>query len=107
VALYWQVQDVVVEDLKVFVHLFSSEGTLVAQSDVVPVGWAYPTTAWQPGETVRDVHVISLDGELPRGDYRVVVGMYDPATGERLALRDARGLPIADDAAELFVLRVR
>jgi hypothetical protein len=107
VALYWQVQDVVVEDLKVFVHLFSSEGTLVAQSDVVPVGWAYPTTAWQPGETVRDVHVISLDGELPRGDYRVVVGMYDPVTGERLALRDAGGLPIADDAAELFVLRVR
>ncbi|MFP4344171.1 MAG: hypothetical protein ACLFU8_05715 [Anaerolineales bacterium] len=106
-ALHWQVQDVVTEDLKVFVHLFDSEGIVAAQSDGVPVGWSYPTTLWQPGETVRDVHVIPLDAELPRGDYRVLVGMYDPVTGERLLLRDAQGKPPAEDAVEIFVLRVR
>ncbi len=106
-ALYWQMEDLVERDFKVFVHLFAPEGALVAQSDVVPVGWSYPTTAWQPGETIRDVHLILLDGDLPRGDYRVLVGMYDPETGARLPLRDAQGTPLADDAAPLFTLRMR
>lgn len=107
VALYWQARVAVVGDFKVFVHVFAPDGTLAAQSDAVPVYWTYPTTAWQPGETIRDVHVIPLDAELPRGDYRVLAGMYDPATGARLPLRDAQGSPLADDAAPLFTLRVR
>ena len=107
VALTWQVQGTVGGNFKVFVHLFAPDGTLAAQSDAIPVYWTYPTTAWQPGETIRDVHIIPLDAELPRGDYRVLAGMYDPVTGARLPLRDAEGTPLADDAVPLFILRVR
>lgn len=106
-ALIWQARDAVGGDFKVFVHVFAPDGTLAAQADAVPVYWTYPTTVWQPGETIRDVHVIPLEATLPRGDYRVLVGMYDPVTGARLPLRDAQGTPLANDAAELFVLRVR
>lgn len=107
VALYWYARAAVLGDFKVFVHVFGTDGAFTAQSDAVPVYWAYPTTAWQPGDYVRDVHLIPLDATLPRGDYRVYVGMYDPATGERLPLRAADGAPLANNAAELFVLRLR
>lgn len=107
VALYWHARREFAGDYKVFVHVFGPDGALVAQSDAVPVNWTYPTTAWQPGDSVRDVHVIPLDEALPRGDYRIVVGMYDPVLGIRLPLRDARGTPIADNAAELYILWVR
>jgi hypothetical protein len=107
VALYWHAQAVVEENLKVFVHLFDPAGTLVAQSDGVPADWSYPTTAWQPGEYIRDVHVIPLAGELPRGDYRVVAGMYAEESDERLPLRDAEDALLPEDAAELFLLRLR
>ncbi len=106
-ALYWHVQAVVEENLKVFVHLFDPAGTLVAQTDGVPVDWSYPTTAWQPGEYIRDVHVIPLAGELPRGDYQVVAGMYAKEPDERMPLRDAEGTSVTEDAVPLYVLQVR
>ncbi len=107
VALYWHALRPVREDLKVFVHLFGPEGELVAQSDAVPAAWSYPTTAWQPGEYVRDRHAIPLSADLPRGDYRVLAGLYDPASGERLALHDAQGAPWSAGAALLYTLQVR
>ncbi len=112
IALYWHAERHVERNLKVFVHLFErtepmSAQSLVAQSDVIPVNWTFPTTEWQPGDYIRDVHLIPLDQELPRGDYRLVVGMYDELTGERLPLRDRDGTSIPDNAAPLYVLLVR
>ena len=107
VALYWRAQHPISADWMVFVHLLGADGMPAAQIDAFPVYWTYPTTAWQLGDYIRDVHIIPLDESLPRGDYRVSVGMYDPATGERLRLRDAAGTPLPDNAAQLYVLRVR
>jgi hypothetical protein len=107
VALYWHARREVAGDFKVFVHVFGPDGILVAQSDAVPVYWTYPTTAWQPGDTVRDVHVIPLEATLPRGNYRIAAGLYDPVTGLRLPLRNAQGTSLADNAADLYTLRVR
>ncbi len=44
-------------------------------------------------------------GETPIGDYRVTVGLYDPATGERAPLLDAVGAP-ADSQFTITTLRV-
>jgi hypothetical protein len=44
-----------------------------------------------------------LPAELPPGDYQVLVGMYDPATMERLPLVDARG-QVAGDVLPLTSL---
>lgn len=107
VALYWQALRPPAADWMVFVHLFSPDGTLASQVAAFPVYWTYPTTVWQPGDYIRDVHLIPLDEKLPHGDYHVHVGMYDPATEERLALRDAEGAPLSDDTVKLLVLQVR
>jgi hypothetical protein len=107
IALHWHAQHPMPRGQKVFVHVFNPAQTLAAQADAIPVNWTYPTTAWQPGDYIRDVHIVPLDPDLPRGDYPVTVGMYDEATGERQPLRDANGVPVPDNAAPLYVLRIR
>ena len=102
VSLYWHTETSLPVNYKVFVHIVSAAGAVVAQDDAVPVQWTYPTTAWQPGDYVRDDHTISLPHDLPRGDYVISVGMYDAATGDRLPVTDA-----ADARVLLGMLRVR
>jgi hypothetical protein len=77
------------ESFKFFLHLYDVEsGALVAQVDVVPRGWAYPTTSWEAGEVVSDDLHLPLN-EVPAGTYRLVVGVYDPDTGDRLPVHGA------------------
>jgi hypothetical protein len=105
VALVWAAQAAVTQDLKVFVHLLDREDRLVAQSDGRPVFGFYPTTQWQPGDYVRDEHLVTLPGDLPPGHYRVVVGLYAPDTGERVAAA-LSGALLPDDRVLLHDLRV-
>ncbi|HQK14711.1 MAG TPA: hypothetical protein PLJ78_12300 [Anaerolineae bacterium] len=107
VTLYWHAQAAVSGDYKVFVHLLDANGMIVAQDDSKPVGWAYPTTQWKPGEYIRDEHVIGLDKAIPRGDYTLYVGMYDAETVVRLEVRDAQGTLLPDSRAMLRVVKVR
>lgn len=107
VAVYWHALAAVPGDDKVFVHILGADGLALAQDDAKPVGWTYPTTAWQPGEFIRDVHRLTLDAAFPRGDFWVAVGMYDAATGIRLPVRDAQGAPLADAHVLLYRLHVR
>ncbi len=93
VELYWQHHGAIPEDYTVFVHLVAPDGRLVGQHDGMPQGGALPTSAWIPGETVPDVHVLTLDPALPAGEYRMEVGMYSLQTMERLPAVDAAGRP--------------
>jgi hypothetical protein len=88
IALHWQALRQMDESYKFFVHLVDAEsGALVAQADVVPRDWTYPTTEWRVEEIVSDRIVIPLE-EVPPGRYRVWIGAYLPATGERLSIGD-------------------
>jgi hypothetical protein len=83
-TLYWRSERRMETDYKVFVHVFDpATGIPVAQDDAMPLRWTYPTRFWGPGESVEDVIPISLQ-EAPTGVYGVAVGVYDPATLERL-----------------------
>jgi len=76
ISLYWQpVQDLSVNYTS-FVHLVNSAGEGVTQSDRRPGGDFYPSSYWQPGETLRDQHTLVLPADLPAGTYRLRVGMY-------------------------------
>ncbi|MGC9349585.1 MAG: hypothetical protein ACP5JG_15720 [Anaerolineae bacterium] len=86
-ALLWHAVGDVVGDYTVFVHVVDDGGDPVAQDDAKPVYWFYPTTAWEPGDYVRDEHVLNLPPALPRGDYEVSVGLYDAKTGDRLTVQ--------------------
>ena len=96
-TLYWQALEDGDRDYTVFVHLLDQEGQMWDQADAQPLSGDYPTSFWGQGELIRDRHVLSLPPQAPPGTYKIEVGMYLLATGERLPVRDAEGIRIAGD----------
>ena len=94
-TLYWRSLQATGQEYKVFVHLRDLSDTQMAgQHDGAPVYGFAPTTRWQPGEILDDVHPIALDSALAPGIYQLVVGMYDPTTVQNLPVSGAaRTLP--------------
>jgi hypothetical protein len=90
-TLFWQALTRMEESYTVFTHLVDGEGRLWGQKDNRPVDDFYPTTNWQTGEIVRDQYNIVIDPEAPPGQYTVEVGMYLPASGERLRWGEGEG----------------
>jgi hypothetical protein len=86
VILGWSGVRAIETDYKVFVHLLAADGFLLAQHDGSPQGGYAPASSWIPGQTVSDGHSLSLPLDLPPGRYQLVVGLYDPLSGERLAV---------------------
>jgi 4-amino-4-deoxy-L-arabinose transferase-like glycosyltransferase len=94
-TLHWKTREEMETGYKVFVHLLDGEGKVVAQRDSEPVGGSRPTSGWRIEEKITDNYGIILPKELPSGEYQLVVGMYDPTSGERLPIyaRDGERLP--------------
>jgi hypothetical protein len=93
VELNWSISQPIGQDYTVFVHL-ENGGQLVAQHDGPPGDGSLPTSWWRPGDVIMDARLMPLQGADPSG--RVSVGLYDPATLQRLAVLDAAGRPVRD-----------
>jgi hypothetical protein len=76
VTLYWHVQNAIVQDYTVFVHVLDQSGNLVAQLDRPPGGGTSPTSAWEEGQYLQDSYPVLLPADLSPGDYTVHIGMY-------------------------------
>lgn len=96
VIITWQGLGRMQEDYTVTVQVIDAQDRIVGQVDSWPLQGTYPTSQWPAGERVRDPYVVSLDGELPPGNYRLLVGLYLLATGQRLPVLDDMGATIDD-----------
>jgi hypothetical protein len=76
----------------------------VAGFDGPPVGGDYPTSFWSPGEIIIDTHPLDLS-QLPPGDYKLLVGLYHPTTGDRLPAFSPDG-PLPDYAVNIETLSI-
>jgi hypothetical protein len=85
VTLTWHALDTPQGNYYTFVHLLDASGIIVAQDDGPPGGGRLPTLGWLPGEYLLDGHALSLPRDLPAGQYRLAVGLYDPVTFRRPA----------------------
>ncbi len=83
-TLFWRTEAEMDIAYTVFVQLLNPAGQVVAQVDQQPLAGAAPTTTWLPGEVLTDAYTLTLPAEMPPGLYRVIAGLYDPATGQRL-----------------------
>jgi mannosyltransferase len=82
--LSWQASEPLAERYKVFIHLLDEGGQLVSQRDSEPLAGIRPTTSWPVGEPIADRYGLRLPADLPTGDYRLFLGLYQAETGERL-----------------------
>ena len=78
-TLFWQALTRIERELKVSARLLNVEGEPLAVVDAVPVHFAYPTTAWRPGEIISDVYDLALPADLQAGLYTPLLIWYDPA----------------------------
>ena len=86
-----------------FVHIRNEYGETVAQADFEPLNGQYPTTLWKPGETVVDVVDIPIPADLPFGEYRVLAGLYQWDTLERIpVINDTTG----ENAVRLEIITI-
>jgi len=98
----WRSLAPVARDYQVFVHFVGVVGGTLFQQDHEPVGGAYPTGQWAPGDIVRETFLVIVPPDAPPGAYEVVVGVWDPATGVRLPVTGSDG-----DAVKVGTLAVR
>ena len=86
VTLVWQAGPAGTElSYTVFVQLLDAQGRLIAQSDALPAAGARPTSGWRSGEYIVDEHRLNFNATAQAGPARLIVGMYDARSGERLA----------------------
>ncbi|MCB0211194.1 MAG: glycosyltransferase family 39 protein [Anaerolineae bacterium] len=87
-VLFWQPLNTIATDYTTFLHLRTAKGDTVAQRDSQPLAGAYPTSQWQPGETIIDPLTLPLPNDLPAGTYQLYTGLYRLDTLARLPVTD-------------------
>lgn len=94
VALPWRAETPVPADLSVFLHLLDEHGLVLAQRDSMPSGGNAPTSDWPTGRWLIDRHAFTVPpGTPPCVPCRLVAGLYDARSGERLSASIAAGGP--------------
>jgi hypothetical protein len=82
-TLFWKVnQPLPLPEAKVFVHLRDSANHTVVQADHIPSEAIIPLpfNTWPMGEVVPDVSYLTVPADLAPGEYKLLVGIYDPKT---------------------------
>lgn len=82
--LVWQTSQPPGADLTVFTQLIGPDGRVWGQQDNQPGGGWYPTSLWLPHQPVVDAHAFQISPEASSGTYRLIAGLYDSKTQQRI-----------------------
>jgi 4-amino-4-deoxy-L-arabinose transferase-like glycosyltransferase len=97
VTLYWRARGEMSTSYTVFVHLLDRAERIWGQKDSLPGEGAWPTTSWVPGEVLADRYDLQVQQDAPSGEYRLEVGMYEAAKGDRRPVFDPLGERVPGD----------
>jgi hypothetical protein len=78
--LVWRANRLIDADYSIFIHALDSSGRIVNQADGPPASGRRPTSFWDAGEQVEDIHKVTLTPEVTR----LEIGLYRLDTGARL-----------------------
>lgn len=87
ISLYWQALQPLDQDYTIFVHLRDEANQTLANADHQPYDGLVPTSRWPAGRAIKETIRLDLPPDLPKGPSQVMVGMYLPATLERLPVQ--------------------
>ena len=94
IAGEWQALGPIKGPLRVFAQILDPANHIVGQFDGEPA--ATQAAIWRSGETRSGQFGVPVRGGTPPGSYRLVIGLYEPDTGERL---------LVDPDSEAYLLR--
>jgi len=98
VTLYWEALASADRDYTTFVHLLGEGELPVAQRDTFPGLGRLSTTRLTPGYAWADRYVLQVPDTAYAPDVaQIEVGLYDAATGTRLAATASDGKPLGDN----------
>jgi hypothetical protein len=83
-SLYWQTLKPFSQTFKIFVQVRDTAGQTLISADHEVFDGLLPSQAWPVGRILKDTHRLPLSGDTPAGQYTLYIGLYDPATLERL-----------------------
>jgi hypothetical protein len=81
-TLAWESQSPLSTNDTVFVQVLDRNNQVVGQGDAPP---DLPTHYWNPGERFLTHHAITYATRPPSGDYRLIIGWYNPSENTRLS----------------------
>ncbi|MGB0383589.1 MAG: hypothetical protein ACPGWR_02085 [Ardenticatenaceae bacterium] len=83
--IIWEVGQPLDGDYQAFFHLSSAiDQPPLVPADFPPLGGHFPTSYWQPGDRLPDHAQLSLPADPEKGDYLLLLGLYDLTTAQRL-----------------------
>ncbi len=94
VSLFWLPRQPLSPDRHYFLQLLDKGGHPVANSEGPPLA-GYPTSAWAAGVPLQTQHHLRIPADLPPGDYTLIAGLFDPASGGRVHWGGADALRLA------------
>lgn len=95
--LFWQALDSPSKNYTVFNHLKNSGGQIWGQFDSPPVGDAWLTSTWLPGEFIVEDRIIPISVDAPLGVYDLIIGLYDPSDLTRVLITVAEQTQLLDE----------
>jgi hypothetical protein len=84
VHLYWRALTNARVPLNTFIQVLDRQGSLVNSWAGVPGAGFAPATGWHAGQLVEERVAIDLPVDTQGQSLQIVVGLYDPASGQRL-----------------------
>lgn len=93
-TLIWQADGPAGRDYTLFVHLLGADGLPHGQVDRLDP--SAPPSTWAAGQVIVERIELPVAADAPSGTYRIAVGFYDAAYGDRLPVQDAEGVLLGD-----------
>lgn len=103
-TLFWQGRQPIPRDYTVFLHLVDANGQMVGQWDQLPAAGVALTTTWQPQQVIVDDYQIPFQLTGASAPYQLLVGLYDPTTGQRLPLQTSSQPILPEARLQLYQL---
>ena len=89
--LFWETGDGIANDWITYIHMHDGQGERVAQFDGPALAGLLPTSQWHTDALYIDRRQLNLPAELASGAYLLRIGLYDPASGQRLPFQPDGG----------------